>query len=302
MRRQLFVGLILACGVTTPAVSAGRPATANRITILYDAFGHPGKLTPDWGFSALIEYDGRRGLFDAGNNSDIWARNVKQLGVDLRRLDFVVISHRHGDHTSGLNALLRVNPGVTIYVPRENYGAFGGSLPGTFYRRDESLPEEMRYFGGTPPETIRHGTPWTQAHFVYIDSLTEIVPGVSVVPTVSRVPGTLELRELSLSVRTPEGQVLVVGCSHAGIEQIVAAAALLDSRVALIAGGLHLVNAPDAEVERVARALHDEHHVVWIAPGHCTGEPAFQALRRIYGDHYVYAGLGTAIPLPAPSP
>jgi 7,8-dihydropterin-6-yl-methyl-4-(beta-D-ribofuranosyl)aminobenzene 5'-phosphate synthase len=95
----------------------------------------------------------------------------------LKGLDFVVISHRYVDHTSGLNYLLRVNPGVKIYVPKETYGVFGSSLPGTFYRRTESLAPDMRYFGGEPPETIRHGTAWTSANFVYVDSLAEVAPG-----------------------------------------------------------------------------------------------------------------------------
>ena len=97
-------------------------------------------MKKDWGFSALIEYGGKRILFDTGNNAEIFAHNVQAKDVDLTKLDFAVISHRHGDHTSGLNHLLKVNPGVKIYAPQENFGVFGASLPGTFYRREESCP------------------------------------------------------------------------------------------------------------------------------------------------------------------
>jgi 7,8-dihydropterin-6-yl-methyl-4-(beta-D-ribofuranosyl)aminobenzene 5'-phosphate synthase len=61
---------------------------------------------------------------------------------------------------SGLNHLLKVNPAVKIYAPQENFGVFGATLPGTFYRRNESLPSEMRYFDGRPPEALRFGSPW----------------------------------------------------------------------------------------------------------------------------------------------
>jgi glyoxylase-like metal-dependent hydrolase (beta-lactamase superfamily II) len=88
------------------------------ITILYDAFGKNVSMKKDWGFSALIEMNGKRILFDAGDNPDIFAQNVKAAGVDLTRLDFVVISHRHSDHTGGLTYLLKVNPNVKIYAPR----------------------------------------------------------------------------------------------------------------------------------------------------------------------------------------
>lgn len=270
----------------------------NRATILYDAFGKPSSLQKDWGFAALIEYGGKRILFDTGNNADTFAHNVKALKIDLKRLDFVVISHRHGDHTSGLNYLLTVNPGVRIYVPKETYGVFGSSLPGTFYRRAESLPPDMRYFGGVPPEAIRHGTPWTRANFVYVDSLTEVAPDIYLIPTVSETPGTLELRELSLAVKTPQGLILTTGCSHAGIEKILEAATAVDRHVHLVFGGLHLVTTPDAEIERIATALHEKWKIDLIAPGHCTGEPAFAALQETFGKQYLYAGLGTILKLP----
>ena len=128
------------------------PPATDRVTILYDAFGGRPGLTRDWGFAALVEYAGKRILFDTGNNADVFARNVRALGVDLRHLDFVVVSHRHGDHTAGLNYLLRVNPRVKIYAPKEGFGVFGATLPGTFYRRDSTLPDSMRYMGVPVPE------------------------------------------------------------------------------------------------------------------------------------------------------
>src|SRR5690242_20263057 len=137
----------------------------NHVTILYDAFGQPSLLRRDWGFAALIEYGGKRILFDTGNNADTFAHNVKALKIDLKRLDFVVISHRHCDHTSGLNYLLSVNPRVKIFAPKEGFGVFGASLPGTFYRQDSSLPDSMRYFKGTTPERLTFGTPWPAANF-----------------------------------------------------------------------------------------------------------------------------------------
>src|SRR5258708_31378060 len=76
-------------------------------------------------------------------------------GVDLTRLDFVVLSHRHADHIGGFSALRSVNPKVRIYAPKENFGVFGSDLPSAFYRKDESLPAEMRYYGRPPPQTIK---------------------------------------------------------------------------------------------------------------------------------------------------
>jgi 7,8-dihydropterin-6-yl-methyl-4-(beta-D-ribofuranosyl)aminobenzene 5'-phosphate synthase len=284
--------LLASLVLLAPQLRASGDPHPHRVTILYDAFGGRPGLIRDWGFAALIEYGGKRILFDTGNNADIFARNVRALGVDLGRLDFAVISHRHGDHTSGLSYLLRQNPHVKIYAPKEGFGVFGAALPGTFYRRDPSLADSMRYFGGSPPEEMTFGTPWPQANIQWIDSLTEVAPGVTIISTVSQTPGTLELRELSLAVRGPEGLVLLVGCSHPGIETILQAARPLGDHVSMIFGGLHLVTTADTTITRIAGALRDRWGVVKIAPGHCTGEPAFAELRRVFGDRYRYAGLG----------
>jgi 7,8-dihydropterin-6-yl-methyl-4-(beta-D-ribofuranosyl)aminobenzene 5'-phosphate synthase len=145
---------------------------------------------------------------------------------------------------------------------------------------------------------MRFGSAWPGANFELVDKNTEIAPDIHLISLVSDKPGTLEMRELSLAINTPEGIVLVVGCSHPGIDKIVAAAATLNPRIHFIAGGFHLVITSDADIEKIVTTLHDTFKVEHIAPGHCTGEPAFTALRRSFGDRYLYAGLGTTLELP----
>jgi 7,8-dihydropterin-6-yl-methyl-4-(beta-D-ribofuranosyl)aminobenzene 5'-phosphate synthase len=266
-----------------------------QITVLYDAFGKESAVQKDWGYAALVEYRGKRILLDTGNNPDILAQNAKAKGIDLSKLDFVVMSHRHGDHMGGLDYLLRVNPRVTIYAPKESFGVYGADLPSSFYRKDPSLPSEQRYYNGAPPEVMRFGSAWPGADFQLVDKNTEIAPNIHLVTLVSDKPGTLELRELSLVINTSEGLVIVVGCSHSGIDRIVESATAINPRIHFIAGGFHLVVAPDPDIEKIVTALHDRFRVDYVAPGHCTGEPAFAALKRTFGDHYIYAGLGTTL-------
>src|SRR4029077_16661232 len=160
---------------------------------------------------------------------------------DLSTLDFVVMSHRHGDHMGGLAYLLKVNPTVKIYAPKEGFGVYGGDLPGTFYRKDPSLPPEQRYYGGMPPDVMRFGSAWPGANIQLVDKTVEIAPNIYLTSLVSDKPGTLELHELSLAINTPEGMVIVVGCSHPGIEKIVEEASTINPRIYLVAGGFHLV-------------------------------------------------------------
>src|SRR5262252_2156082 len=194
--RWLLLGALALMGSLIGGSSSAhaQPSPA-QVTILYDAFGTTSTMTKDWGFSALIEYGGKRILFDTGNNAEIFAHNVAAKDIDLTKLDFAVVSHRHGDHTSGLNHLLKVNPGVKIYAPQENFGIFGAALPGSFYKREESLPPEMRYFDGNAPQQLRFGRPRPEAKFSLIKETAEIAPGIHLIALTGKWGADFELRE-----------------------------------------------------------------------------------------------------------
>ena len=287
--------LLFGTGGASEATSSATTSSRARITILYDAFAKRSDMEKDWGYAALIEYGGKRILFDTGDNPEILEKNAKAARADLSHLDFVVLSHRHSDHMGGMDYLLRVNPRVKIYAPKENFGIYGSSLPGTFYRRDESLTPSERYYDGAPPSVMKFGSAWPRVHFELIESTQEIAPGIHIIALVSDKPGTLELRELSLALQTPEGIVLVVGCSHPGIEKILAETVAIDRHIHMVVGGFHLVTASDADIEKVVTNLHDTWNVDYVAPGHCTGEPTFTGLKKAFGERYLYAGLGSQI-------
>ena len=290
--RIVAILLVLLCLAAVPC------RAQDKVTILYDAFGESKQLTKDWGFSALVEHHGKRILFDTGNDAAIFEHNVQALGVDLTKLDFVVISHRHADHTTGLRYVLKINPGVTVYVPADGGNGFGGSdFPKAFLKDDDSLPANMKYFGGTTPEHFAWGKLYDTGNFVLVSQTMEVSPGISLVRTVSQKQGTLELPELTLAIKRPNGLLLVDGCSHAGLEAILEAASAVDPRTEIVFGGLHLVTAPVEEIDVLAENLKTKWKVQKIAPGHCTGELAFARLKKAYGENYLYAGLGTAVAL-----
>src|SRR5215470_15391299 len=123
----------------------------NSILNLYDAFGYQKHGTVlDWGFSALIHYNGKVILFDTGNNAENFEHNVKALGVDLNQVDIAVLSHRHVDHISGFDYMLQVKPSVNAYLPADP--ALGAVTRLTIsHDSKESLngvPPEQLYFGG----------------------------------------------------------------------------------------------------------------------------------------------------------
>ena len=295
MVRSILCLLSLAVALCSPVVAKAQ--NERRITILYDAFGPPSSLKMDWGFAALIEYNGRRILFDTGNNAKIFAHNVDQLNVDLTRLDAVVISHRHGDHTSGLNHLVKINPSVKIYAPVEA-AYFNGPTPLAFLQRTPGLPPNMSYYRGAQPDGFRSGSPWPDANFEIIRQTTEISPGFFVLTTLSEKPGTRDMNELSLAIKTPEGLAVVVGCSQPGVEKILENATSIDSQIYIVTGGFHLVVTPAPEVQQVAVTLYDKLKIKRVAPAHCTSEMGFKIMMEQFKDRFDQVGLGQTIGLP----
>lgn len=276
-----------------PAAHASEP---RQVTVLFDAFGAPSALKKGWGYASLIEYGGRRILFDTGNHAESFEHNVRTLGVDLGKLHAVVISHRHGDHTTGLDFLLTQNPRVKIYVPQDI--TFKGTVPRAFFPGHPDLSPDQAYFEGKAPPALPTGSQWPAANFEVVTKPTEIFPGFYVLTTMSRKPGTLEMNEVSLAFRTPKGLAVVVGCSHPGVELILAEAARIDPKIYTVTGGFHLVLTPPAEVERVATILRDELKLERVAPGHCTSELGFVIFRKLFQDRFDHAGLGTTLVLP----
>jgi 7,8-dihydropterin-6-yl-methyl-4-(beta-D-ribofuranosyl)aminobenzene 5'-phosphate synthase len=156
----------------------------------------------------------------------------------------------------------------------------------------------MRYYHGNPPQVLQAGTPWPEGTFIPVSAKTEVAPGIVLLPGVSHTPGTLELKELSMALKGPKGAVVIVGCSHPGVKNILQEASSVDPHVYLLFGGLHQIQKSDPEVQQLAAELRDQVKVERVAPGHCTGEPEFAALKKAYGDKYVYAGAGTVVDLP----
>ncbi len=319
-RISLLVAFLLVVSVSVAAGAAPVPSPEVEIINLYDAFGKDRSgTTESFGFSALVRIGETTILFDAGTRSDILEANAEALEIDLSEVDFAVASHAHADHVGGFDALIRVNPDVTIYFPSDFFGAGGPlnfSVAGTDPGAKEQLPEEHRYFNGeTDLAELRTDGRFYKA-VEYVDDSRQIANGIRLVATRStnigyftKYPGVdlegnwaegeasfLGLPELSLSIDTAEGLVLVVGCAHSGVEPIVRAAREeVESDIALLVGGYHLLPYDRATIEGVVTRLREKHMVRQVAPAHCSGHLAFIVLREIYGDDYRFFGLGSVV-------
>lgn len=307
MRFVLYLSLM---GLTSAAIAADNPS--GTIQNLYDAFGKdtPG-TAPAWGYSALVRFEGKTILFDAGADADRFGRNANALGVDLKALDYAVLSHRHGDHAAGFDYVFKQNPSLQLYLPDDPMlgGTAGLTLP--VVPRDvlDSLPPEQRYFHGEQRTTTEPwGSRYWHARTQPVRETRQIAPGVFLIATRSPLMGDFSrarpgdppalngLPELSLAFVTSQGIVLVTGCSHSGIEAIIRQArASVGKDIQLVIGGFHLLPNSAAEIRQLAVTMKNDLGVRRVAPAHCTGMLAFQIFREIYGNNFVSAGLGSKV-------
>jgi 7,8-dihydropterin-6-yl-methyl-4-(beta-D-ribofuranosyl)aminobenzene 5'-phosphate synthase len=242
---------------------SGRMGRALRFTILYDNYLGRDGTRADWGFSCLIEGTERTILFDTGTDPRILMHNVGVLGVDLSRVNQVVLSHIHGDHTGGLSAVLERNPKVTVFVPV--------SFPPEFIRRVESLKAGVQAVA-RPLEICRD---------VFLT-------------------GELgdEIKEQSLVIDAPQGLIVVTGCSHPGIVAILRRAReIRDRPIDLVFGGFHLGNKSEAELEEIIAAFR-ELKVGRCGPTHCTGDRAIAMFKKAFGERFLSLGTGSVIEVP----
>jgi metal-dependent hydrolase (beta-lactamase superfamily II)/pimeloyl-ACP methyl ester carboxylesterase/Tol biopolymer transport system component len=230
-----------------------------KLTILYDNTAYDPRLSPQWGFSALVEYEGHTLLFDTGGDGPTLLGNAGALGIDLQPIEMVVLSHEHGDHTGGLQALLDQGIAPTVYVP----AAFPPSIK----------------------DAIRDRT-----RLVEVTGPLEILPGVHSTGQMGS-----DIVEQGLVIDTSEGPIVITGCAHPGIVEMVRRAVeILEGDIALVVGGFHLGNMGRGALESIIDGFR-QLGVRQVSPTHCTGATAIAMFAAEYGGAFVQGGAGRVI-------
>jgi 7,8-dihydropterin-6-yl-methyl-4-(beta-D-ribofuranosyl)aminobenzene 5'-phosphate synthase len=245
----------------------------------------------EWGFSALVEADGHRILLDTGAHPETVLQNARDLNVDLSDVQELVLTHNHGDHVAGLLTLRREmtkkNPAAmsVVHVAR-----------GIFYSRPSADGEGNRMIA------IRKEYEATGGKFIEHPDGAEIFPGAWLTGPVPRkypernwsVSGKVQMpgglvednipEDQSLVLNTPQGMVVVTGCGHAGIVNILrfAATKYPATPVFAIVGGLHLFPASDEQLDWTGDEFK-QFKVANLVGAHCTGIEAVYRLRQRAG-------------------
>ena len=273
-------------------------------------------LEGEHGLSIYIEYErlGRSGcndslihnkkkiLLDAGQSS-VFLRNAAKLGCDPAAVETAVLSHAHYDHAGGFGAFFKVNQKASVYARAE------GKCMDCW-----SIGEKQRYIG--IPEGILQEFP---DQFVWVKELTEIAPGVWLVPHSTKGLGEIGVRtgmyrrypvqgnpdkkytflpddfshEQSLVLESEQGLVIFNSCSHGGVANIVEEVrqAFLGKTICAYVGGFHLkapgkqegMNCSAEDVEQLGNTLL-ELGIRHIYTGHCTGTQGYEILKGVMGE------------------
>ncbi len=252
-----------------------------KITTLVENSSPRPDLASEHGLALWIEHEDTAILFDTGA-SDAFVRNAQALGIDLSTADAIVISHGHYDHTGGLDAAAGVIADSPVYVGR-------GSTDPKYARRETGIADI-----GFNPDVVRA----LGDRIRTVSNGELIAPGVTVLcdfSSASALPadnGRLLAGErshplpdpfddeIAIVLETESGPVLITGCSHRGIGNIVVDATRHFGPLAAVFGGFHLHKESE---ERVASIAEDLKGVPRIIGGHCTGDSAMAVLRGKLG-------------------
>jgi 7,8-dihydropterin-6-yl-methyl-4-(beta-D-ribofuranosyl)aminobenzene 5'-phosphate synthase len=250
-----------------------RESTDNIVyTILYNNISMTDSIIPDHGFSCLIESGDHSCLFDAGRISDKLMMNVGKLGVDCSRINNVVISHIHDDHMGGLFDILAKCNRPTLYLPF-SYPQMHDEPLGP--KADADFKELLDSLNTFVSEIIQRKEPATIGDEFYTTGMIED-----------------QTYEHALIVPTSKGLIIITGCAHPGILEIVKRAKdLMKQDVYFVMGGFHLIRTDSTQIETIAQELRKL--TKYIGPCHCTGEKAQGIFKDIFKEDYIdiHAGL-----------
>jgi 7,8-dihydropterin-6-yl-methyl-4-(beta-D-ribofuranosyl)aminobenzene 5'-phosphate synthase len=231
-------------------------------SILYNDISANDSIIGDQGFSCLVEMPGHSFLFDAGRIEEHLENNAEQMKTNYGDVDFIFISHLHSDHVGGLPGIANKFDQPVLYLPY--------SFTKTQTAKGQAYVSDQ----------IKKSEPYL-SEVIHVDKPLKI-------NSFCFSTGYLENRnyEQALVLNTERGLIVLVGCSHPGIVEIVKRAkSLIKKDVYFVMGGFHLVGTDTAQVREMADELRNI--TEWIAPCHCTGEKAIHIFKDVFKDDYI---------------
>lgn len=279
--------------------------TVKITTLIENMPDQDGVLDFEHGFSALVEYDDKKILFDTGQ-SGAFVKNAKAMNMDLSDIDGVILSHGHYDHTGGVPMLLsQLKKKTSFYIGEEFFTPkFKLLEDGSYKYNGNPFEQELLTETGTLAEVqwITKDVTWLSEKLVLFKNFARVTKYEEVNPKffVKTKDGFQQdyfPDEIALGLMTGDGLVLIVSCSHVGIVNIMEhIKRTLNRPVTVVLGGTHLVEADEERLIKTVEALKD-HGVKTVAVSHCTGETGMELLKKEFKSGFVMNNTGKVMEL-----
>ncbi len=292
LRRTFLAGLALSPVAGRAFAAPALPTVKTAKITLLSTMLADGDELGEWGFSALVEVDGRTFLFDTGTNPDLVLTNAKVLKIDLSPVEDVILSHNHSDHTGGLltlrRELMKANPkamsrahvSAGIFTPRWTKDGADDNGLAPLKAPYEAMGGQFVVHDG--PSPLLPGV-WFTGPVPRPHDETNWQPGLTMDGPKGRVQDNVP-EDGALVMLSPRGSIILTGCGHAGIVNIADDAQAMTGHAPVLAvvGGLHLFSKPDAVVDWTGAQLKQK-GVKYLLAAHCTGIEATYRLRQVMG-------------------
>jgi len=276
-----------------------------RITTLSENTAGAGNFLAEWGLSVLVETGGMNILLDTGSGISA-SHNADILGVDLSKIDKIVLSHGHFDHTGGLRQILRkmrreveiiAHPDIWAAKYARRQGQKDRYIGMPFQRQElESLGAN---FTLTTKSTKITNNIITTGEIPMATDFEEIEPDRFFVKEETGWQPDELLDDQALIINTEQGLVVILGCAHRGIINTLYHAQQLTGvkPIHMVLGGCHLISASQERIRLTTSALR-ELNTQKLGVSHCTGLPAAVIMAQEFGDKFFFNNAGTRINLP----
>jgi len=228
------------------------------MTILFDNYNRDKHCQSLWGFSAYFEE--YKLLFDTGSNGRVLLKNMNALGVDVKEIEYLFISHSHWDHIGGIDSILELNPDITLFLP--------ASLSKHLIDDLRSLSKKVVICTRKPQRLFKN---------LYTTGLLG-----------------KEMPEQSLIIDEAETKI-ITGCGHFGIQNITAVAKnVIGKKIDFAIGGFHLLRSDKEKIIDSIQQLK-ELGVTKVLPTHCSGDKAIALYKDSFRDNYRMGGVGSKL-------
>ena len=246
-------------GVSNVNAESGITEPVN-VRVIYDNFVHSEGTTADWGYSVLLDGLEKVILFDTGTKPELFESNFRKIGIDPETIDIMVLSHEHGDHTGGISSFVKMKTDLPLIIPESFSGSF---------------KKQMSAFGLKP---------------VLVDNPSEICVNLF---TSGEFDYTIA--EQSLVLDTKKGLVVMTGCAHPGIiEMLEVIKKDFNKNIYMVFGGFHLMEKSQKEMDEIISEMKAL-GVVKCGATHCTGNDQIEMFRKAFGDDYFELGVGNTV-------